>query len=449
MADSDPDCAMDTKAIHRALSFLNFPGEIRNKIYRLLVCSENALVKRPNRAYEDDPSEAEPWNLHEPKGDSHTLQAVSPWLTRYDFSTAILQVNRQIHEEAAGIFHDDNLWVIVESNTVGFASALKSYGFRVVSRRPPKSSLKPALRVILRFHHPTPTKCQESFVLSHDCLSDFARALWVTRGMRNLEVELELPATGKLEHSEVEQLLLDPLKQVRGIQNVAIKGKGKKAQIGLRQVMTVPYSKMAEIMPRVYAFKELGKATCQAGDWKAAQDYYLDAMCFIGDINKNCYRLIYPLTGDPPPEYYPLLEIICIISSNLAQCRIKLGSFRDAARNAKYVLTLTATPPHIKAKAWYRRGKAFVGMGEDREALKCLLEALKLFPRDAVVLGELNALKQRAEAAKKGNEDPIAEMVKSLKLEDEQKQERMKQRLAGRTVIQLGENSEIVAIKNY
>ncbi len=128
---------LDIKKVDQAFRFLDLAPEIRNKVYRLLLLSENARVSQLNPVFEESVSDSEPFKCFpgEPQGGPSSLQGVNYRISTYNFETAILRVSHLVHQEAAAIF-DKNLWVIVSIDGQGFSSELKRAGYPVVSRIP-------------------------------------------------------------------------------------------------------------------------------------------------------------------------------------------------------------------------------------------------------------------------------------------------------------------------
>ncbi|KAI9698804.1 MAG: hypothetical protein M1836_003914 [Candelina mexicana] len=220
---------MNIKTVHQSLSLMGLPGEIRNKIYRELLRSEKCLTKRSNPVFEDSESESEPWTeVHKPHGEASTIQGVSPWLARYEFQTAILRVNSQIHKEAIGILYNDNLWVAVTVNDPLFSENMKAAGFPVICCSPVDhiTKSKSSLKVAIRFPYNTkPPNDMRAFLLAHDSLPGLVRALWLTRGMRDLVVALDLiPVVHPQYTKMIEEHLLAPFEQLKGIKRLFVLG---------------------------------------------------------------------------------------------------------------------------------------------------------------------------------------------------------------------------------
>lgn len=83
------------------------------------------------------------------------------------------------------------------------------------------------------------------------------------------------------------------------------------------------------------------------------------------------------------------------IHVNLAGAYLKTAEHDDALQQCKLALGMD----RASAKAWFRRGKAHMALGQDAEARSALEEARKLAPGDAAVRATLTEL-DREEALK-------------------------------------------------
>ena len=84
------------------------------------------------------------------------------------------------------------------------------------------------------------------------------------------------------------------------------------------------------------------------------------------------------------------------LHSNSALSQNKLKAYDEAARSAGNALELQDITDGDRAKAYYRRAVARVGLKEDEVAVKDLEAALKLAPGDAAITKELNGVKKKA-----------------------------------------------------
>lgn len=107
-----------------------------------------------------------------------------------------------------------------------------------------------------------------------------------------------------------------------------------------------------------------------------------------------------PPPPEPPRTLGPEARAACAgaVHLNLAGAYLKTGEHADALQQCKLALALDKG----SAKAWYRRGKAHLALGQDDEAREALAEARRLAPEDAAVratlaqVGREEALKAKA-----------------------------------------------------
>lgn len=141
--------------------------------------------------------------------------------------------------------------------------------------------------------------------------------------------------------------------------------------------------------------KEFGNKAFKSGDLNLGLDKYQKGLRYLNE---------YPeATDDDAPELAKqLTSIRFTLHSNSALLQVKLKAFEDAQKSASNALDLGRISDADRAKAYYRRALAKVGLKDDEEAVKDLEAALKLVPGDAAITKELGAVKKRAaEQAKK------------------------------------------------
>lgn len=90
---------LDIKRVDQVFRFLDLAPEIRNKIYRLLLLSENARVTKLNPDFENSKSDSEPFvaSPREPHRHTGSLWNLNCWISTYKFETALLRVNHLVH----------------------------------------------------------------------------------------------------------------------------------------------------------------------------------------------------------------------------------------------------------------------------------------------------------------------------------------------------------------
>eukprot|EP01048_Picozoa_sp_COSAG05_P014099 COSAG05_NODE_1566_length_4539_cov_2.142342_3_plen_419_part_00 len=180
--------------------------------------------------------------------------------------------------------------------------------------------------------------------------------------------------------------------------------------------------------------KQLGTEALQDGDTPTAQKRYEDALKLLrgshaghkapGEVEVDSAEAgpAVLLTGSggidsPPPagtgEQFRLLwaecarqgrqlELTCNL--NLALCCLKRENWTQAIDAAGAAIQ---RDPKC-AKAWFRRGIARAGHGQDEEAHEDLLRAARLAPNDKAIRRELKTVKERRRAQKRCEPAPSA-----------------------------------------
>lgn len=111
-----------------------------------------------------------------------------------------------------------------------------------------------------------------------------------------------------------------------------------------------------------------------------------------------------PSPEDPKECPKQIKQLRFTLHSNSSLLQLKLKSYEAAQSSADKALELgeDEVSDQDKAKAYYRKALALLGLKDDEEAVKSLETAQKLAPGDAAISKELGAAKKKAaEHAKK------------------------------------------------
>jgi peptidyl-prolyl isomerase D len=141
--------------------------------------------------------------------------------------------------------------------------------------------------------------------------------------------------------------------------------------------------------------KDYGNKAFKGGDLNLGLEKYQKGIRYLNH---------YPVAEDHDSKETAeqLKHIRFTLHSNSALLQNKLKAYDDAKSSASKALNISDMPPADKAKAYYRRALANVGLKDEDDAQKDLQEALKLAPGDPAITKELAAVKTRAaEQAKK------------------------------------------------
>ncbi|MCJ1373795.1 peptidyl-prolyl cis-trans isomerase cpr6 [Loxospora ochrophaea] len=145
----------------------------------------------------------------------------------------------------------------------------------------------------------------------------------------------------------------------------------------------------ARIVTIATALKDFGNQAFKSSNPDLALDKYQKGLRYLNE---------YPhaLETDPPELEAQLRSVRFSLHSNSALSQNKLKAYDEAARSAGNALELQDITDGDRAKAYYRRAVARVGLKEDEVAVKDLEAALKLAPGDAAITKELNGVKKKA-----------------------------------------------------
>lgn len=147
---------------------------------------------------------------------------------------------------------------------------------------------------------------------------------------------------------------------------------------------TVDINKPETVFNAAEAIKNIGTDCFKKGDYKTALRKYLKAQSYMADYQP------YDLTDEDVATYWKL-QISCNL--NAALMALKLKHSQDAIKYATEALNCEQLDDKSKAKAYFRRGNAYI-LGHDEEgAIADYGEAHKLQPTDAAISKALNDAK--------------------------------------------------------
>lgn len=150
-----------------------------------------------------------------------------------------------------------------------------------------------------------------------------------------------------------------------------------------------------EILKIAKELKEYGNKAFKAGDLNLALDKYQKGLRYLNEYPEA-------LDEDSVELAQQLASIRFSLHSNSALLQIKVKAFGDALKSASNATELEKIPDADRAKAYYRKGLANIGLKDDDQAVEDLEEALKLAPSDAAITKELGIVKKkRADQEKK------------------------------------------------
>ncbi|CRK26483.1 hypothetical protein BN1723_014944 [Verticillium longisporum] len=155
----------------------------------------------------------------------------------------------------------------------------------------------------------------------------------------------------------------------------------------------------AEVLAIATACKDYGNRAFKAGDPALGLEKYQKGIRYL---NEEPDLEALP-EADRPAFQAQLDALRFALNNNSALLALKLETFDDAHRFADAALAAADKPAATvkdadRAKALYRRGFASVRLKDEEAAVADLEAAHKLVPADALILNELNSVKQKAAA---------------------------------------------------
>ncbi|KAL1958526.1 hypothetical protein VTO42DRAFT_4390 [Malbranchea cinnamomea] len=137
--------------------------------------------------------------------------------------------------------------------------------------------------------------------------------------------------------------------------------------------------------------KEFGNKAFKSGDADLGLEKYQKGLRYLNNAPE-------PQESDPPELKGQMASLRFTLHSNSALLANKLKRFTDARNWAGYALKAAdaaGASDTDKAKAYYRRAVALVGLKEEELALEDLTTAAKLAPNDAAIINETALVKKR------------------------------------------------------
>ena len=144
-----------------------------------------------------------------------------------------------------------------------------------------------------------------------------------------------------------------------------------------------------EIIKIARELKDYGNNAFKAVDLNLALDKYQKGLRYLNEYPEAS-------DNDPPELQQQLTAIRFTLNSNSALIQIKLKAFDDASKSASNAVEIANIGDADKAKAYYRKALACIGLKNDEEAMNDLEMALKLAPGDAAIKKELGIVKRKA-----------------------------------------------------
>lgn len=136
--------------------------------------------------------------------------------------------------------------------------------------------------------------------------------------------------------------------------------------------------------------KTFGNTAFKSGDLPLGLEKYQKGLRYLNEFPE-------PGDNDPKELGEQMKALRFTLHSNSSLLANKLAHYNEAQTWAGYALQVAGdakAKDADKAKAYFRRAQAQVGLKEEDEALKDLQEALKLAPGDAAIVSEIAKVKK-------------------------------------------------------
>lgn len=214
---------------------MKLPAEIRNKIYRLVLLTQNvstdiATVDHTCRTSNEIGRGFSKSLLSD--GVAVGTIRCEPWRTYTSaYQISVLRANRQTYCEAWGIFQLENFWTFVEVNKPGVGKELKDRGFPIKTGVDLRRYVKfPVMQVMAIFPSLEGQQQRDTFLVAAVHLKQLVRVLWTANGASEMKVTIDVqpPPTN---NSPSEGYLLRPFFKLRNIKELVVFGVSERRYI--------------------------------------------------------------------------------------------------------------------------------------------------------------------------------------------------------------------------
>ena len=322
-----------SRTIHKSSSLLTLPGEIRNKIWRMLLTTPYAF---------QEPSSPGDREAH------------------YELAPAILAVNHQIHHETHRILREENKWIFV---CISMPKARRPYtvdtvSLPVVSRSILTDSLEMttcylgmeshALNVFLSpVHDLYDDECDFHTMImgpeSMPYLMQWIFAMLYTYDLVPVqpkkEIQLYVGYPVCFARSELQREVLEPFVAARGVEWNHVAGNvdddlASSLMAQMRQSFRYDF---IDLIGFSKAYFEKGDAAAAAGHTKAASFLYEQGSDFTFFAGQSCTDTHQPFIV-PVYEVAPIASMLTAFDLRWAKTLLKLRCYADVQRLVAIVL---------------------------------------------------------------------------------------------------------------
>ena len=182
-----------------------------------------------------------------------------------------------------------------------------------------------------------------------------------------------------------------------------------------------------DIIAAAYERKEEGNRAARRGDWDMASRLWVRAVDVVRDGTRYHADVVAAATREEGREVDGLYVSVEL---NIILARLKRKDWRSAVENVQVLFRYYGEKMDggMRAKAYYRKGLAYVGLRIEDDAMWCFRKGLELVPGDEDCKREVERLeeKKRERERKKRAEEELERKAKEAEEEARKVVEREK-----------------------
>lgn len=386
-----------------SLGFLSLPGEIRNQIYDYLL--DPIPGDHRVRRFLIDNYKMFHGLIRAPG--HYVLNVAGPRPKAYNYETAIMATNRQIHQESSSVFRAGNQFILFETNSLALSRVFFEADIMMIER-PMIRSAKPCASLSLLWMHPFGGRLRFHYMIPSEELYFLASVLFKAnlceQGFFN-EAHLQAHLSHGLScaiQDKIGFLMLLPFKQLYNVKNRII---GPGLRIHASYLLNIPLCPLFDLgglldfaRNRLHlSIKIFGMHELEAA-WQCCRSAIDD---LEGGVRTNYSKL----SEDQLRLFTAYDELQALMMYWLLRYQLALRIWVQTLYTASRDITLRRRFPSseyrdvIMIRLLRLRAATFINMGENTDvALDDLEEAMKFATKDPkvfrVLQGDLEYAKE-------------------------------------------------------
>ncbi len=388
------------------LRFLALPPELRNEIYRLVLVTENVTKREPNPAHHSSCKDTEPMIHNYRESISHkpgTVRTHSLWLYSLDFQLSLLRVNRQIYDEASGIFAEENPWIFINTTKKRLSQDLRDHGYGVIrcgGEKEIRQMIKfPVVEMSIYFPRPHETRAPYQthgphrhdgmirFAVSTAGINQLPRALWTLKHSCLMGIFYDTsPNYTRFPKAAREVVNAFSRLQKFGIPHPILPS-GPKCRVHLPHRLRFGTTESDIHTELQHALTATDRYTTQ-GKWQEVENLCEASLAYLTDCSKIHGRTIHTSTEITQST----AAIVAALAIRLQQAKFLHKDYKAAIKYCSYVLMLRQFQVNgtniisfgrsVLARILMNRGQAYLGLRQGFNAMGDFLQAQILRPGD-------------------------------------------------------------------